>query len=186
MCWAMRKAVWVVTEDGSCRPGARGWRAMPIVGYVATGLASDTVGTRRFATRGRTNASAPTQNGRLRVKLGGTPVEGVPNEENAFWPASWPASRHVRNDVPCIRPNQEGEFWHAESRRYRSGLHAEVFRRRQSEGCEAQRLSRQKERCPGLLCFCLYRWLNAADEKLPAEPAKAGSYRHPGPGCEHG
>ncbi len=51
---------------------------------------------------------------------------------------------------------------------------------------EVKRLPRKEERGAGVLHLRVYRWLNAANEKLPAEFESAGSSRHPGPGCEHG
>jgi len=54
------------------------------------------------------------------------------------------------------------------------------------EGSKPEPIPWEEAGCPGVLRVCLHRWLNGANEKLPAKSEKAGSYRHPGPGCEHG
>src|SRR5581483_11155051 len=97
-----------------------------------------------------------------------------------------PMRRCCRSGDAILRGAGRQNATRTEGRRSCSGVQIAVFRRHGPEERQPERLPRQKKCGTGVLRVCLHRWLNRANEKLPAEPEKAGSSRHPGPGCEHG
>src|ERR1700686_544554 len=114
-----------------------------------------------------------------------TPAGGFTNAKKTLSACLGGAASDDDRHANC-GANQEGGFEHAQGGRHGAGLHAKTFRRHRPQRREVKRLPWQEERRAGVLHLRFYRWLNAANEKLPAEPESAGSSRHPGPGCEHG
>src|SRR5579871_1200810 len=151
--------------------------------------------------RGETSAPRPPRRQQLRMDSGATGLPqrarrgmlaryscgGNSNEEDIREPVGrcFIAGRHIGDEDSSIRTEQGG-IEHAESGGYGARLLVEIFRWERLERSEAQRLPGKEECRPGVLRVRFYRGLNAANEKLPAESAEAGSSRHPGPGCEHG
>src|SRR6185437_16381512 len=103
-------------------------------------------------------------------------------------------AKTVRGISPCrcsacstlLRVCERGGVRHAEGGRRCAQFHSAVFRRHGIEERFPRSIPRQTAGRTGLLLLRFYRWLNAANEKLPGEFKKTGSHRHPGPGCEHG
>src|ERR1700745_4365205 len=112
---------------------------------------------------------------------GGGAIGNRTNKEEACRAATW----HVPGGSGLLAEANAGRWAgrvETQGWGYGAQLQIAVLRWQGCEGCQPERLSGEEKCGAGVLHFRLYRRLNGANEKLPAESAEAGSSRHPGPG----